>query len=508
VSAGRPRKVLVANRGEIAVRICRTLRAMGIPSVTVYSEADRGSLHARFGDESVGIGPAPPAESYLRFENVLEAASRLGCDAIHPGYGFLSENAAFASACRDAGITFIGPSPQSMARLGDKEAARRLAASLGVPVVPGEEGVETMDVAVAAARRIGYPLLLKAAAGGGGRGMRLVADAGALEAALDGARREALGAFGDGRLLVERYVHPARHVEVQILGNGADAVALGERECSLQRRHQKLIEESPSVAVDPDLRRRMEEAAIRLARAAEYSGAGTVEFLLGPDGAYFFLEVNTRLQVEHPVTELRTGLDLVRAQIEIASGGPLPVLPPRALPDPPGPADPEPAGHAIEARLNAEDAFHGFLPQTGKVLLLRWPKGEGVRVDAGVQEGQVVHSHYDSLLAKIVASGRDREEARGRLAGALRELSLLGLVTNQEFLIQLLDHPAFVHGETFTHTVESMAWEAPHAEEVPDEVVLAAAVALWAPGGTRGVAGRDDLDRFSPWRRLGAWGRA
>jgi len=468
---------------------------MGIPSVTVYSDADRGSLHTRAGDESVRIGPAEPARSYLDGAAVLAAARQIGADAIHPGYGFLSESAAFARACREAGIAFIGPSPESMALLGDKAAARSLASSLGVPVVPGVGGVESPDEAKAAAERIGYPALLKAAGGGGGRGMRLVAGPGELEAALESARREALAAFGDGRILLERYVRPARHVEIQILGDGARALALGERECSLQRRHQKVIEESPSPAVGATLRGALEDAAVKLAEAARYAGAGTVEFLLGPDGVFYFLEVNTRLQVEHPITEMRAGLDLVRAQIEIASGGSLPK--PAALP-----------GHAIEARLNAEDPYHGFLPQTGKVLLLRWPDGMGIRVDPGIREGQQVHAHYDSLLAKLVAHGRDREEARTRLLGALRGLTLLGAVTNQSFLIELLEDPGFVLGETFTHSVEAMSREAPPPEDVPDEAFLAAAFAIASPHARRRAGlEQDDADRCSPWRLLGGWGR-
>ncbi len=485
-------KVLVANRGEIALRICRTLREMGIPSVTVTSDADRGAPHARAGDESVGIGPAATGESYGNAPRILEAARRAHADAIHPGYGFLSESAAFARACRDAGLTFIGPPPESMEKLGNKASARRAALKLGVPVVPGVEDVATVERALAEADRIGYPVLLKAAGGGGGRGMRRASAPAELSAAFEGARREAMAAFGDGRLFLERFVHPARHVEVQILADGTDAVALGERECSLQRRYQKIIEESPSPAVTPEIRDAMGRAATALARDAGYAGAGTVEFLLGPDGSFYFLEVNARLQVEHPVTEARFGIDLVRAQIEIASGGPLPK---------PG----EPRGHAIEARLNAENPYRGFLPGTGPVLLLEWPAGSGIRVDGGIAEGQTIHTHYDSLLAKLIAHGRDREEARAKLLAALRGLTLLGVATNQGFLIDLLEDPSFRKGETYTHTIESRDWPAPR--DVPDEALLAAAVALASPGQGRGGE-RDDADRYSPWRLLGPWGRA
>ena len=482
-------KVLVANRGEIAVRVCRTLREMGIPSVTVYSDADRGAPHARAGDQSVAIGP-----SYLGIESILDAARRTGADAIHPGYGFLSENTAFAAACRDAGIVFIGPSPESMARLGDKAAARGVAASAGVPLVPGADRIGSAEEAKAEAERVGYPVMLKAAGGGGGRGMRLVASSAEMEAALDAARREAKSAFGDDRILLEKYVHPARHVEIQILCDGTKAAALGERECSLQRRHQKVIEESPSTAVTPAIRVAMERAATGLAERAGYAGAMTAEFLLGQDGSFYFLEVNTRLQVEHPVTEMRSGIDLVRAQLAIAAGDPLAKL---------LPAVPKMRGHAIEARFCAEDAYHGYLPQTGKILALAWHEEESLRVDSGIAEGQILESHYDSLLAKVIAWAPDRAEARARLLRGLRGTTLLGVTTNQSFLIDLLESDAFREGQTFTDTVESRAWPAP--EEIPDAALAAVAAFASAPRKPSGF--EDDLDRYSPWQRLGAWGR-
>ena len=489
------KKVLVANRGEIAVRVCRTLRAMGIRSVTVYSDPDRGAPHARAGDESVAIGPAAPAQSYLNAAAILDAARRTGADAIHPGYGFLSENAAFAAECRAAGVVFIGPSPESMARLGDKSAARRTAASAGVPLVPGAEEIGSAERARTEAERVGFPVMLKAAGGGGGRGMRLVRAAGEMEGSFDAARREAKSAFGDDRLLLEKYVHPARHVEIQILSDGREAAALGERECSLQRRHQKLIEESPSVAVTPGIRAAMEGAAVSLAIAAGYSGAMTAEFLLGRDGAFYFLEVNTRLQVEHPVTEMRSGLDLVRAQIRIAAG--------RTLAEALETSRPELRGHAIEARLCAEDPYHGYLPQTGRILALAWHEEDGVRVDSGIAEGQTLTPYYDSLLAKVIAHGRDREEARSKLVRALRGTALLGVTTNQPFLIDLLEDAAFRKGETFTDTVEARAWPAP--DGIPDPALAAVAAFSSAPRS----AGRadEDTDRYSPWQRLGAWGR-
>ncbi|HET9950637.1 MAG TPA: biotin carboxylase N-terminal domain-containing protein, partial [Candidatus Eisenbacteria bacterium] len=486
------RKVLVANRAEIAVRVCRTLREMGIASVAVYSEADRGALHVRSADEAVCIGAPAPADSYLNVAAILEAARATGAEAIHPGYGFLSQNAAFARACGKAGVVFIGPSPESMEILGDKASSRRAAQKAGVPTIPGVEGVANADAALKEAKAIGYPVLLKAVGGGGGRGMRRVNSPDELAAAFDSARREAAAAFGDDRLFLEKLVHPARHVEIQILGDGKDAIAIGERECSLQRRYQKIVEESPCSALSEATRSAMESAAVALAREARYAGAGTVEFLLGPDGAFYFLEVNTRLQVEHPVTEMRSGLDLVRAQIEVAAGGALPKKP--AL-----------RGHAIEARLNAEDPYQGYLPQTGRVLALAWPTGEGVRVDAGIRQGQIVHAHYDSLLAKVIAHGRDRDDARRKLVAALEELALLGVMTNQAFLLDLLSDRDFASGETFTHTLESREWPGP--ANVPDDALLAAAVALHAPAGTA-HSGREGADRFSPWLRLGTWGRA
>jgi len=486
------RKVLVANRAEIAVRVCRTLREMGIASVAVFSEADRGALHTRVADEAVLIGDAAPSESYLNVDALLAAARSTGAEAIHPGYGFLSQNASFARACETAGIVFIGPSPASMEILGDKASSRRAAQKAGVPTVPGVEGVASAEEALKAATSIGYPVLLKAVGGGGGRGMRRVNGPGELPGAFESARREAETAFGDARLFLEKLIHPARHVEIQILGDGKNAMALGERECSLQRRYQKVLEESPCSVLAEGTRAAMESAAVALAREARYAGAGTVEFLLGPDGSFYFLEVNTRLQVEHPVTEMRTGIDLVRAQIDVAAGGPLPKKPAFR-------------GHAIEARLNAEDPYQGYRPQTGSVLALAWPAGEGVRVDAGLRAGQSVHAHYDSLLAKVIAFGRDREEARRRLIGALEELTLLGVLTNQSFLLELLNDRAFASGETFTDTLESREWPGPAT--VPDDALLAAAVALHAPAGL-GAGERDDADRFSPWLRVGAWGRA
>jgi propionyl-CoA carboxylase alpha chain len=436
-------KVLVANRGEIARRVLRTLRAMGIAGVAVYSDADASAPHVADADEAVRIGPAPARESYLGVERLLDAARRTGADAVHPGYGFLAENADFAQACADAGLTFIGPTPAAIRAMGSKIEAKRIMAKAGVPIVPGAEGDDA--ALVAAAAKIGFPVLVKASAGGGGKGMRIVRAAEQLPAALAAAHREAEHAFGDGTLLLERYVEAPRHVEVQIFGDvHGNAIHLFERECSIQRRHQKVLEEAPSPAVDAGLRARLGEAAVKAARAIGYVGAGTVEFILAPDGAFWFLEVNTRLQVEHPVTECITGLDLVRLQIEVARGEPLRVRPEALRID----------GHAIEARLYAEDAVRDFLPASGRVTLWAPPEVPGVRWDVGVAIGSEVGVHYDPMLAKVIAHGADRAEAIARLAAALRGLGVAGLTTNRDFLLAVLRHPAFAAGELDTHFVE------------------------------------------------------
>ena len=454
---------------------------MGHASVAVASEADLDSPHLDDADEVVEIGPPDPRQSYLSINAILTAAAKTGATAIHPGYGFLSTNAEFAAACERAGRTFIGPSSTAMAALGDKRGARATAERCGVPVLPGARETDSPDAAQAAADRVGYPVLLKAAGGGGGRGLRRVDDAASLPEAFEAARREAEAAFGDRRMFVEKFLHPARHVEIQILGDGKSAVALGERECSLQRRYQKVIEESPSIAVSPELRSDLSKAAVKLAVAAGYANAGTVEFLLGPDGSWHFLEVNARLQVEHPLTELRFGIDLVRAQVEIALGGPLP-----------SPA--EPRGHAIEARLNAEDPGRGFLPMTGRVAALRWPQRPDLRIDAGIRQGQEILPFYDSLLAKLIAWGPDRDSARRRLAGGLRDLVLAGVPTNQKYLLDTLESGFFREGETFTTTLESRSWTPPEPSRA---MLLAAAGATGAPAA-RGSAG-------SPWQNGGAW---
>jgi acetyl-CoA/propionyl-CoA carboxylase biotin carboxyl carrier protein len=500
------RTVLVANRGEIALRVIRTLREMGIRSVAVYSEADASASHVAAADQAVAIGPPPARDSYLNVNRILEAARRTGAEAIHPGYGFLSENADFARRCAQAGFVFVGPSPEALEATGDKVRARQTAERAGVPTVPGTPPSEDLRELARAGRKLTLPALVKAAGGGGGKGMRLVRDWKELDEALRGASREAAAAFGDGRLLIERYVHPARHIEVQVLGNGQGGVAaIGERECSLQRRYQKIVEEAPSPAVDEPLRARMLEAARRVAGAVGYGGAGTVEFLLAPEGQFYFLEVNARLQVEHPVTELVSGLDLVRLQLETAAGEP-PDLSRLERPA---------RGHAIEARLYAEDPATGFLPTSGRILRLIWPQAPGIRVDAGILEGQNVVSDYDPLLAKLVAWAPDRDQARRRLVDALEETVLLGLRTNQTFLIGVLESEAFREGRTFTHSIESVTDGLGLRPDLLSpglpQVVLAAAVVALTRGGaaaadgrTSGAVGSNHQDS-SPWRTLGRW---
>jgi len=491
------RRVLIANRGEIAVRIARACRTLGIECVAVASDADLGAPHACAADHMVRIGPAPARESYLNVPALLEAARASGADAVHPGYGFLAENAAFARAVEGAGLVWIGPPPDAIATMGDKLAARKAAAAAGVPLVPGSEVAADDGERVAAqAEAIGYPLLVKAAAGGGGKGMRVVGGPGELRGAVQAAAREAEGAFADGRVYLERLLERPRHVEIQVLLDGhGTAVHLGERECSVQRRHQKIVEESPCPVLTPALRARMAEAALAAARAVAYVNAGTVEFLLDASGRFYFLEMHTRLQVEHPVTELVTGIDMVVAQLRIARGEPLGFTQ----------ADVRLDGHAIEVRLYAEDPERGFLPSAGPLLAWQAPAGPGIRVDAGVASGTTVPVEYDPLLAKIAAWAPTRESAIARLRTALGETVALGPHTNLAFLAEVLDHPAFRAGDTHTAFIDTYlpAWKQP----VPDLDAAAVAAAL-ASGGSlppagAGVAAEPTLP--TPWERLGRW---
>ena len=471
--AGSISRVLIANRGEIAVRIASAVQEAGLVAVAVYSDADEDALHVEVADLAVRIGPADVGASYLNVDALLGAAASAGADAVHPGYGFLSENAGFARAVIDAGLVWIGPSADAIDAMGDKARAKQLMTDAGVPVLPGWRGDAqgNEELAIEAAR-VGFPLLIKAVAGGGGRGMRVVQAASEFAEALASAQREAGAAFGNGDVLLERYVVGGRHVEIQILGDAhGNVVHLGERECSLQRRHQKIVEEAPSPAVDAALRVRMGEAAVAAARAVGYVGAGTVEFLLEGDGSFWFLEMNTRLQVEHPVTEEVYGVDLVAAQLHVAEGGALDF----------DQADLEPVGHAIEARIYAEDPSAGFLPQSGHVASWEGPELPGVRVDAGVRGGDDVSPHYDPMIAKVIAVGADREEARRLLVSWLRDAPVLGLTTNQDFLIRLLEHDDVRAGAVDTTWVERNAASLTAREPTPPALAALGALLLSLP---------------------------
>ncbi|WP_328669245.1 acetyl/propionyl/methylcrotonyl-CoA carboxylase subunit alpha [Streptomyces sp. NBC_00328] len=485
--------VLVANRGEIAVRVIRTLRALGVRSVAVFSDADADARHVREADTAVRIGPAPASESYLSVERLLEAAARTGAQAVHPGYGFLAENAAFARACAEAGLVFIGPSAEAISLMGDKIRAKETVKAAGVPVVPGSSGSGLTDAElIAAAREIGVPVLLKPSAGGGGKGMRLVRDIGVLADEIAAARREARASFGDDTLLVERWVDRPRHIEIQVLADGhGNVVHLGERECSLQRRHQKIIEEAPSVLLDDDTRAAMGEAAVQAARSCGYRGAGTVEFIVpgGDPSSYYFMEMNTRLQVEHPVTELVTGLDLVEWQLRVAAGEHLPYAQ----------EDISLTGHAVEARICAEDPARGFLPSGGTVLALHEPQGDGVRTDSGLSQGTEVGSLYDPMLSKVIAYGPDRPTALRRLRAALADTVTLGVQTNAGFLRRLLAHPDVVAGDLDTGLVEREA-DGLVPDGVPEEVYEAAAAVRLAALAPAGEGWRDPFSVPSGWR--------
>jgi acetyl-CoA carboxylase, biotin carboxylase subunit len=518
-SQGKPRErfpfdtVLIANRGEIALRVIRACRDLGLKSVAVYSDADRTATHVRMADEAVHIGPAPASESYLSIPKILDAARKSGAGAIHPGYGFLSENPDFADACAGAGFHFVGPPGHIMRAMGEKTAARRVARGAGVPIVPGyDTGLDDSREAARLAEEIGYPIMVKAAAGGGGRGIRIVHRPEELEASLRLARSEAQGAFGDSSVYMEKAVIPARHIEVQIFGDTyGNVIHLGERECSIQRRHQKLIEESPSPALNDELRARFTDAAVRLAQAVGYVNAGTCEFLLGPDSAFYFLEVNARLQVEHPVTELVTGLDLVREQLRVAAGLPLSITQEQVAF----------RGHAIEARITAEDPFNRFLPASGRVAALRDPAGPGVRLDSALYDGMDIPLYYDSLLAKLICWGEDRAEAMARLRRALDEYIIAGVRTTIPFARWLLDQPRFAAGDFSTDFIAE-TWDADNAQLQlagesngdeaggisPEEVAaLAAALAAQDEGevtaSRKHPGGEQESGGGSRWRTLG-----
>jgi len=487
--------LLIANRGEIAVRVMRTARRLGLRTVAVYSDADRDAGHVRAADAAVRIGAAAPRASYLDIEALLAAARAAGADAVHPGYGFLAENAAFAAACEAAGLVFVGPSAEAIEAMGNKALAKQRMREAGVPCIPGYDGEDTRNERfIDEAARIGFPLMVKAAAGGGGRGMRLVMQASDLPAALDSARSEAQSAFGDGRLILERALMAPRHVEVQVMADAhGRTIHLGERDCSIQRRHQKIVEEAPSPAVDAALRERMGASAVAVARQIGYRGAGTVEFLLDTDGAYYFMEMNTRLQVEHPVTEAVTGLDLVELQLRVAAGEPLPIAQ----------EDVHLRGHAIEVRLCAESPASDFLPQTGTIA--RWRAAEGARTDHALRDGSVVSPWYDSMLAKVIAHGATREQAARQLADALDRTVCLGLPTNRAFLAMVLRHPAFLSGDFSTGFIgRHFPGNAERAAPVPDAVWTVAAAALATlPAPEHAVGGE-----FLGWSSTGVHARS
>ncbi len=498
------RRVLIANRGEIAVRVIRACHAAGLEAVAVFSEADHRSPHVWLADRAIEIGPAVAADSYLSPQRILDAADRSAADAVHPGYGFLAENAAFAEAVEAAGLTWVGPPPKSIRIMGEKTSARRLMTAAEVPVIPGTlEPVDDLSAASAEAKRIGYPVLLKAAAGGGGKGMRVVDREADLDGALAAASREAASAFGDAHVYMEKYLPEARHIEIQVLADvTGHTIHLGERECSLQRRHQKVLEEAPAPGLSEEQREQIGRVAVAAAQAVDYVGAGTVEFLMAPTGEFYFLEMNTRIQVEHPVTEMVTGVDLVGLQLEIAAGGELPL----------NQAEVELRGHAIECRIAAEDAMGGFLPATGTVTSYREPGGPGVRFDSGIETGVEITPHYDPLLAKCVGWGRTRAEALNRVDRALAATAIGGVTTNLGFLRALLAEPMVIEGQVTTRTLETRAQAivARMTDAAKLEEPLAAALAAWHQDAlttvpTTGPASTAASDGRARWRAGRSW---
>ncbi len=489
-------KILIANRSEIACRIIRACRELGHETVAVYSEADEKALHVILADEAVCIGPAPAKDSYLKMEAIIQAALDTGADAIHPGYGFLAENAEFNQKVRDAGLIFIGPKPEPVSLLGSKTASRKVMIDSGVPVIPGMKGSskEISDYEKLA-EEMGFPVLIKASAGGGGKGMRVVRESKELAAAVEGAMREALSAFGSDEVFLEKYIESPRHVEIQVAADDyGNAVYLFERECSIQRRHQKIIEESPSVALDPELRKKMGETAIRVVAAANYNNVGTVEFLLDNDRNFYFLEVNTRIQVEHPITEMVTGVDLLKLQIDLAFGGKMPFKQEEL----------SQRGHAIECRIYAEDDENNFMPSSGDLLFVKEPVGPGIRYDTGVYSGSEVPVFYDPVMAKLITYGADREEARLKMISALKENILLGVKTSIAFMKQALEHPEFINGNTFTDFIEK---HMPNVGEPQDDISKAAMIAAFSTikNQKKSFAVSDDNSIPEPWQEIGEW---
>lgn len=493
------RRVLIANRGEIAVRIAQTLQEMNIEAVAVYSDADANAKHVMVANRAYPLGGLTPAESYLDTEKILNIACKAGVDAIHPGFGFLSEKADFAKACKDAGIVFIGPSPDAIEVMGDKIASKLEMQEANVPVVPSWTGdPDDTQALEKAAEELGYPILVKAAAGGGGKGMRVVQDASELEAAVDGAKREAEKAFGDNRVFIERYITKPRHIEFQIFGDThGNVVHLFERECSIQRRHQKIFEETPSPALTPELREAMGKAAVEAAKAIDYVNAGTVEFILDDEGRFYFLEMNTRLQVEHPVTEMTTGQNLVRAQLLVASGEPLPFKQ----------EDLTQTGHAIECRIYAEDPDNQFFPSTGKIAVYHEPVGPGIRVDSGIRQGDEVTIHYDPMLSKLIVWDKTRNAALEKIRWALKNYVILGVTTNIGFLRDLVWHPALRAGNIDTHFLERHSIISKVDEERREEAMAITAMALKSrrPVDTGAQASESGNTTSAPWFQAGSW---
>jgi len=493
------KRVLVANRGEIAVRVIRACREAGIPTVAIYSEADDSALHVQMADRAVCIGPPPPMESYLNIDAIIEAARRTGAAAIHPGYGFLSENAGFAARCEREGLIFIGPTAEALSLVGDKVASRRTMSKAGIPIIPGmrSKGKDPGRFA-AEAKKIGYPVLIKASAGGGGKGMMVVDSARELRRAVEASMRVAGGAFGDASVYLEKYLPAPRHVEFQVLADTrGHVVHLNERECSIQRRHQKIVEETPSVALDEKLRARMGEAAVAAVQASGYTNAGTVEFLLDEDTSFYFLEVNARLQVEHPITELTAGVDLVRQQLRVAMGKSLPF----------GQKDVISRGHAIECRIYAEDPAAGFMPSSGRVAYLKEPGGPGVRHDCGIYSGCRVPVHYDPILSKVIVWAEDREAARRRMLSALAETVILGIQTTVPFLQDVIAHPEFAAGNTRTDFLDRhlLPWKETADEGTLDVILAAAAVDAGRGSGVGSGIPADPRSGPSPWQTGGSW---
>jgi len=489
------KKCLIANRGEIAARIIRACRELGMHSVAVYSTADANALYTQLADEAVWIGDPAPSQSYLNHTKLIQVAQETGCDCVHPGYGFLSESVEFSQAVIDANLTWVGPSPSAIQTMGIKTEARALMQSAGVPIVPGFQSDNADDTEwLKQADHIGYPIMVKASGGGGGKGIRVVHSSDTLLESIQSAQREAQQAFGDSRIFLERYIEQGRHIEIQILADTyGNTVHLFERECSTQRRHQKIIEESPSPLLTDEIRQKMGASAVRAGQAVNYVNAGTVEFIATPDGDYFFLEMNTRLQVEHPVTEMVTGLDLVKLQFQIASGQPLPFTQ----------SELTQRGHAIECRIYAEDPHHQFLPAIGRIHQFIPPSGNGIRVDSGIQSGDEITIHYDPMIAKLIVYDRDRESAIQRMITALQETVILGTTTNLDFLLSLIDHPTFRQGNVHTRFVDDHLDELlPDVTELDDLVLIVSALQdLQGQAKPASVSGASDGDNYSPWNR-------